>query len=135
MTTVDYEPDYEWLPVTTSNCKGLQMNASDVRQTTSDYKWLRVTTDQTMIKMLQLWVKIIFTSEKVIQSVRLFMISDIWIVKQLSVQLLHYVRLDGYGLCLFQKKLLHATFFVAVILKKKIRTDLLRYLLNLPKVR
>ena len=126
MSTVDYDEDYEWLRLTTSNCKGLRV--------TSDYKWLRVTTGQTMIKMLQLWVKIIFTSEKVIQSVSFCMISDIWIVKQLSVQLLHYVRLNGYGLCRFQKKLLHATFSEVVVLKKKIRTALLIYLLNFSKV-
>ena len=55
VTTNDYEPDYEWLQVTTSDYE-------------PDYKWLqvtisqRVTTSQTIIKILQLGVKRIFTS-------------------------------------------------------------------------
>ena len=46
------------------------------------------------------------------------MISDIWIVKELSVHLIHYVRLDGFDLYRFEKKLLFATSFAAVALKK-----------------
>ena len=41
MTTSDYEPDYEWLRVTTSDYKWLPVNTS---QTTSDCEWLQVTT-------------------------------------------------------------------------------------------
>ena len=38
--------------------------------------------------------------------------------RQLSGQLLHFVRLDGYDLNLFE--LLYATAFTAVVLKKKL---------------
>ena len=44
--------------------------------------------------------------------------------RQLSVQLLHYGRLDGYYLYSFEKKLLYPTSFAAVVLKKKI-TDII----------
>ena len=53
--------------------------------------------------------------------------------RQLSVHLLHYVRLDAYDLYRFEKKLLYATSFVAVVLKKKVRIKYLRYLLDLLK--
>ena len=39
-------------------------------------------------------------------------------MKQLSVHLLHYVRLDGYDLYRFEKNLLFPTSFAAVVLKK-----------------
>ena len=38
--------------------------------------------------------------------------------RQLSVHLLHYDRLDGYYLYRFQKKLLYATTFSAVVVNK-----------------
>ena len=40
--------------------------------------------------------------------------------RQLSVHLLHYVRLDGYDLYRFEKQLLYTTAFAAVVSKKKL---------------
>ena len=40
--------------------------------------------------------------------------------RQLSGQLLHYVRLDGYDLYRLEKKLLYATAFAVVVLKKEL---------------
>ena len=39
----DYEPDYEWLWVTTGHYKWLR---ASLRVTTSDYKWLQAITSQ-----------------------------------------------------------------------------------------
>ena len=51
VTASDYEPEYEWLRVITSDYKRLKLTTSDyepdyvwLQATTSDYEWLRVTT-------------------------------------------------------------------------------------------
>ena len=59
-----------------SDYKRLQVTLSDYEPD----EWLEVTTSQTMIKMPQSWVKRIFTSQKVIYTANISMISDIWIV-------------------------------------------------------
>ena len=50
--------------------------------------------------------------------------------RQLSGQLLHSVRLDGYDMHRFEKKLLYATSFGAIVFKKQFW----KYLLDLLKV-
>ena len=47
----------------------------------SDYKWLRVTSSQAMIEIPYMSEKKKFTSQKVIQTITICMISDIEIVK------------------------------------------------------
>ena len=60
--------------------------------------------------MPQLRVKIIFTYKSIL---------DMYDFRQLFVHLLHYVRLDGYYLYRFEKKLLYVTSFAAAAFNNK----------------